>query len=105
MESTSREHKVTNHQPSDAPTNELSQLRDKLARIMEGLEGCCMTCEPVGMRNQQMEREIATLKAERDEARRWFCRHVELPLGGDGTRVAQGHGWDCFEFKEDANAR
>lgn len=36
------------------------------------------------------------LKFERDEARRWFCQHVELPLGGDGTRVAKGHGWDCF---------
>jgi hypothetical protein len=97
MESTSREHKVTNHQPLDPATDELSQLRDRLARIMAGLEGCCMTCEPVGARNQQMEREIATLKAERDEARRWFCQHVELSLGGDGTRVAEGHGWDCFK--------
>ena len=87
---------VTNPQPLDPPTDELSQLRAKVARIMEGLEGCCMTCEPVGIRNQQLERDIATLKAERDEARRWFCQHVELHLGGDGTRVAKGHGWDCF---------
>lgn len=88
---------MTNHQPTDAATDELSRLRDKLSRIMQGLEGTCMTCEPVGVRNQQMERDIETLKAERDEARRWFCQHVELPLGGDGTRVAKGHGWDCFE--------
>ena len=103
-------------------TLERDAAREKIARIMSGLEGCCMTCEPVGVRNQQMERDIAdlkvcvnasadqvraqhaeleTLKAERDEARRWFCQHVELPLGGDGTRVAQGHGWDCF--KENTN--
>lgn len=49
---------------------ERDAAREKIAKIMAGLEGCCMTCEPVGVRNQQMEREIATLKAEREEARR-----------------------------------
>lgn len=43
-------------------TTERDAAREKVARIMEGLEGCCMTCEPVGMRNQQMEREIAMLQ-------------------------------------------
>jgi hypothetical protein len=50
---------------------ERDAAREKVARIMAGLEGCCMTCEPVGLRNQQMQRDIETLKAERDEARRW----------------------------------
>jgi hypothetical protein len=76
---------------------ERDAARERIARIMEGLEGCCMTCGPVGWRNQQMEHEIATLKAERDEARRWFCQHVELPHGGDGTGYAKVHGWDCFK--------
>ena len=82
-------------------TLERDAAREKIAKIMSGLEGCCMTCEPVGWRNQQMEHEIATLKAERDEARRWFCQHVELPMGGDGTQTASEHGWDCF--KENTN--
>ena len=71
--------------------------RNKIARIMEGLEGCCMTCEPIGVRNQQMERDIATLKAERDEARRWFCQRSEWLDGGDGTQTASEYGWDCFK--------
>lgn len=97
MESTSREHKVTNPQPSDAPTDELSRLRDKVARIMEGLEGCCMTCEPVGVRNRQMEREIATLKSERDEARREVCLWQGLDTGNTPRDTAMVRGWDCFE--------
>ncbi len=40
---------------------ELDAARQKIARIMAGIEGCCMTCESVGVRNQQMEREIAML--------------------------------------------
>ena len=100
---------------------ELNSAREKIARIMAGLEGCCMTCEPVGVRNQQMERDIAdlkacvnasadqvraqhaeleTLKAERDEARRWCCQRSEWLDGGDGTQTASEHGWDCF--KEEA---
>ena len=86
---------VTNHRPSDPVTDELSRLRDKVARIMEGMEGCCMTCEPVGARNQQMEREIATLKAERDEAR----REVSKLMGGSAEQhwYANRRGWDCFQ--------
>lgn len=75
---------------------ERDAAREKIARIMEGLEGCCMTCEPVGVRNQQMERDIETLRAERDEARRWFCQRSEWLDGGDGTQTASEHGWDCF---------
>ena len=37
---------------------ERDQDREKIERIMDGLEGCCMTCEPVGARNQQMQRDI-----------------------------------------------
>ena len=49
---------------------QVENLHARLNRIMEGLEGSCMTCEPVGVRNQQMEQHIKKLQAERDEARR-----------------------------------
>ena len=111
MESTSREHKVTNHQPTDPATDELSRLRAKLNRIMQGLEGTCMTCEPVGVRNQQMERDIETLKAERDLLRREVCRHRAADIQGKKPKdIAAELKWDCFLAldrlaKEDANAR
>ena len=97
---------------------ERDAAREKIAKIMAGLEGCCMTCEPIGVRNQQMERDIAdlkvclnasadqvraqhiemeTLRAERDVARRWLCRRSEWVHGGDGTQTANEHGWDCFK--------
>jgi len=34
------------------------EAKSKVERIMSGREGCCMTCEPVGVRNQQMQRDI-----------------------------------------------
>ena len=106
---------------------ERDAAREKVARIMAGLEGCCMTCEPVGVRNQQMERDIETLKhqnaefvrnltmaqdernaavAERDEARREVCRiqeQVPIKEMDKATTLAEDYaeerGWDCF--KED----
>jgi hypothetical protein len=84
-----------------------AMLQDRLDRIMGGLEGVCMTCEPVGHRNLNMEKDLQQLKAtierltedlkvmtdehrlacedrdlmicERDEARRSLCR-VESAL-------------------------
>jgi hypothetical protein len=86
---------------------ERDAAREKVARIMAGLEGCCMTCEPVGMRNQQMERDIETLKDQRDEARRDLC--MEWVWRGRNYRLQNGHkfkpsakdwatisNWDCF---------
>ena len=49
---------------------ERDEAKSKLGRIMEGLEGTCMTCEPVGVRNQQMEQQINRLRKERDEMHR-----------------------------------
>jgi hypothetical protein len=56
-------------------------------------------CEMEASHIAELKEQIKTLRTERDEARRWFCQHVELSLGGDGTRVAGGHGWDCFKNK------
>jgi vacuolar-type H+-ATPase subunit E/Vma4 len=73
---------------------ERDEAKSKLGRIMEGLEGTCMTCEPVGVRNQQMEQHIKKLQAERDEARREACGHGET-IGG-AMLEADLRGWDCF---------
>lgn len=77
---------------------QVSDLQAKLGRIMEGLEGTCMTCEPVGVRNQQMEQyiaelkqQIAELRAERDALRRTLCR-----MFIDPNAFAEAKGWDCF---------
>jgi chorismate mutase len=38
--------------------------------------------------------EVARLTAERDEARRLFCK---LHAGVEAVGYAEGRGWDCFE--------
>ena len=76
---------------------QVADLQAKLGRIMEGLEGCCMTCEPVGVRNQQMQRDIATLKAQRNVARREVCRsRASCIQGKSPLHIAEALGWDCF---------
>jgi hypothetical protein len=102
MESTAWEHPVTNPQPADPTDDELSRLRAKLDRIMEGFEGTCMTCEPVGSRNQQLEEMLKVMQEqvehyvqERDEAR----REVSKLMGGSAEQhwYANRRGWDCFK--------
>jgi predicted RNase H-like nuclease (RuvC/YqgF family) len=78
---------------------------------MSGLEGTCMTCEPVGHRNRNMESDLQELKAiierltaERDEARREVC---EWEHHWDKTSSEQYYAdkrrWDCFKcYKEDS---
>jgi hypothetical protein len=76
---------------------QVSNLQAKLDRIMEGLEGTCMTCEPVGVRNQQMTQDIKTLKAERNVARREVCRsRASCIQGKSPLHIAEALGWDCF---------
>jgi len=76
---------------------QVSNLQAKLDRIMEGLEGTCMTCEPVGIRNQQMQLDIATLMAQRNVARREVCRsRASCIQGKSPLHIAEALGWDCF---------
>jgi hypothetical protein len=75
---------------------QVSNLQAKLDRIMEGLEGTCMTCEPVGVRNQQMTQHIKTLQAERDEARREVCAWQGATSAKSFRDIAIVRGWDCF---------
>ncbi len=48
---------------------------------------------------RELEREIARLTAERDEARREVCEMLERDAGFLAQRQAASRGWDCF--KED----
>jgi septal ring factor EnvC (AmiA/AmiB activator) len=75
---------------------QVANLHARLNRIMEGLEGTCMTCEPVGVRNQQMEQHIKKLQAERDEARREVCAWQAGDSGKSFRQIATVRGWDCF---------
>lgn len=73
------------------------ESKSKVERIMSGLEGCCMTCEPVGVRNQQMVRDIKTLQDQRDEARREVCAWQGATSGKSFKDTATVRGWDCFK--------
>jgi hypothetical protein len=83
---------------------ERDEAQAKYERIFKGLEGSCMSCEPVGVLNQQMEQQIKTLIAERDEARREVCQRGSTSYPHDMKEVyeiADSRGWDCF--KENTN--
>ena len=89
---------------------ERDAARERIARIVAGLEGCCMTCEPVGVKNQQMEgmlevmcEQVEHYVSERDEARREVCRIQEQVPNKEmdnATTLAEDYaklrGWDCF---------
>jgi len=75
---------------------ERDEAKSKVERIMEGLEGTCMTCEPVGVRNQQMVQDIKTLQDQRDEARREVCAWQGATSGKSFKDTAAVRGWNCF---------
>ena len=83
-------------------------LQDRIDRIMSGLEGTCMTCEPVGHRNRNMESDLQELKAiierltaERDEARREVLLLVkERCAWAELSDEIKKRGWG-YLFKED----
>jgi hypothetical protein len=61
---------------------------------------------------QKIANEIEQLRAERDEARRMYCRgytdffpnpaHDELGLEEAAMEVAKSFGWDCFKEYDNA---
>ena len=95
--------------PMDPISIDLNQAADEIERLRRNL-GCA--------RNQrstqfcaEAQREVARLTAERDDARRMYCKAVadhyeyacnaELDGAGPYSQkdVAKDEGWDCF--KED----
>lgn len=53
--------------------------------------------------SSRAERDIETLRAERDEARRMWCELMAANTAAHREQVANRHGWDCF--KEAKNER
>jgi len=51
-----------------------------------------------------LRQQIATLTAERDEARRMYCGRVSRDVPLDAFDIAKNHGWDCFP-QEDASCQ
>lgn len=41
------------------------ELERRIEAIKEGFEGCCTTCEPVGVLNQQLRRTISEMAMDR----------------------------------------
>ena len=80
---------------------EIDRLERRLENVRNGFEGCCTTCEPVAILNQQLQRE-------RDEARQLFCedrfhngKHYrsvngDLVVCANPREIAADLGWDCF---------
>jgi hypothetical protein len=55
---------------------------------------------------RELERELAAMQKQRDEARRWVCRLLANPTWATGTAkpfkgtaqcFAKEQGWDCFK--------
>lgn len=39
-------------------------LRDRIQRMRDGMEGCCTACEPVGVKNQELETKLKACQRE-----------------------------------------
>ncbi len=81
----------------------LRETEEHASRLANGLEGTCICCEKVAVRNQEMVNEIFVLREERDKARRMFCevssefehyRRTEIPENGSVEDYARNEGWD-----------
>lgn len=77
---------------SVAATNpEIAVLQQQIENMRAGLEGCCRTCEPVGVLNQQLTQELNRL-------RRQYCEAVTKDdLLMTPEEFAEHRGWDCFK--------
>jgi hypothetical protein len=72
-------------------------------------ERCNADLGPLTAKLLEQQREIDRLKAERDDARRMYCRgftdfcpnpaHAKLTLEQAAMRVAKELGWDCFKSR------
>ena len=90
-----REHSATAELNRNMLTAALTaQAADKIEELLGGFEGCCYTCEPVGLLNNR-------LLGERDEARREVCELVVSNSrnyhGGEERVCAKDRGWNCYK--------
>jgi len=52
--------------------------------------------EDLGFSILSLLQQVATLTAERDEARQMYCGRVSRDVRLDAFDIAKNHGWDCF---------
>jgi hypothetical protein len=57
--------------------------------------------EDLGFSILALLQQVATLTAERDEARRMYCGRVSRDVPLDAFDIAKNHGWDCFPQEDD----
>jgi len=89
----------------------LAQKSDRILAQTRGLSGATPNAtqliEELRWALEENMKEIATLTAERDEARRELCR-IESSASGDpnmtSRAVASDLGWDCFNKNPTGNA-
>jgi len=43
----------------------LQEAEDRIKRMREGFEGCCTACEPVGVKNQELETKLKAYEGDR----------------------------------------
>ena len=70
---------------------------DPMAVAIEGIEFLQHRCDMQAAHIAKLKGEIATVRAERDEARREVCLLQELVTRKSSRKVAEVRGWDCFE--------
>jgi hypothetical protein len=78
----------------------LAQKSDRILAQTRGLSGATPNAtqliEELRWALEENRKEIATLTAERDEARRMYCGRVSRDVPLDAFGIAKNHGWDCF---------
>ena len=63
--------------------NILQQCRETIKNMREGHEGCCQTCEPVGVLNQELAELVNKFRQERDQARKALQENAMQYLSDD----------------------
>ena len=83
----------------------LAQKSDRSLAQTRGLSGATPNAtqliEELRWALEENRKEIATLTAERDEARRMYCGRVSRDVQPDAFEIAKNHGWDCFPQEDD----
>jgi len=83
----------------------LAQKSDRILAQTRGLSGATPNAtqliEELRWALEENRKEIATLTAERDEARRMYCGRVSRDVQPDAFDIAKNHGWDCFPQEDD----
>ena len=87
------EHNVTNHQPTDAPTDETSRAE----RIRRLEHRCDMEAHHIA----ELRTQINLLRAERDDARREICQLLAQAPGSRASETyAEERGWQYLNARD-----